>query len=47
VPGNCSISNREGTLTIEERAELDEITIVEKFVMRLKAKALLKLNRKI
>jgi hypothetical protein len=34
--------NREGDLTVEEQAELDEITAVEKFVMRLKAKALAK-----
>ena len=34
--------NREGELTPEEHAELNEITAVEKFVIRLKAKALAK-----
>jgi hypothetical protein len=33
-------NNREGTLTAEERIELDEVLSVEKFIRRLKAKAL-------
>jgi hypothetical protein len=34
---------QEGNLTVEERAELEEIIAVENFVLRLKAKAVLKL----
>lgn len=36
--------NREGELTLEELAELDEFTAIEKFMRRLKAKALAKLH---
>jgi hypothetical protein len=34
--------NREGELTLEELTELDEFTAIEKFMRRLKAKALAK-----